>query len=176
MLQSNPFFCVRKSRTLFQTIDFSICCLELKSGVGQYLLLAMPYQHRTRDRIKEILRSEKKPMTPKEVWVAAQALSWDISHSAIRKLLREMMRSDVRCIRKGLYCLVDQLSETEINTAPEKEWYEGLSAFTNGFKHQRRIPSMVIIRGLDKVLHEERAQLASKHKASDSELEVDSKK
>jgi hypothetical protein len=135
--------------------------------VGQYLLLTMPNQHKSRDRIKEILRAENRPMTPKEIRVAAQLRSWDISHSAIRKLVREMMRSDVRCLRKGLYCLVDHLSETEINAAPEKELKEGLATFLDGFVRPRRITGAIVIRVLENALNEARTKFASKHNAPD---------
>jgi hypothetical protein len=118
----------------------------------------MSYQHQSRDRIREILRAAKKPMTPKEVWEAAQLSSTPMNYSAIRKLLRDMMRIDVRCPRKGQYCLIDDLSETEINAAPAKEFYEALIALIDSHRRQRRTTGTAIIRGLEKALNGERVK------------------
>jgi hypothetical protein len=131
---------------------------ELNSGVGTYLLPTMSYQHQSRDRIKEILKAAKKPMTPKEVCDAANKASMNMNHAAIRKLLRDMMRIDVRCPRKGQYCLIDDLSEKEINAAPAKEFYEGLVALIESHRRQRRTTGADFIRGLEKALNEERAK------------------
>jgi hypothetical protein len=131
---------------------------ELNSGVGKYLLHAMSYQHQSRDRIKEILKAAKKPMTPREVWAAARLSPKPMNYSAIRKLLRDMMRIDVRCPRKGQYCLIDDLSEKEINAAPSKEFYEGLVALIESHRRQRRTTGADFIPGLEKALSEERVK------------------
>jgi hypothetical protein len=130
----------------------------LHSGVSEILFVNM----RSRDRIKEILRAAGKPMTPKEVWDGARLSSRPMNYSAIRKLLRDMMRIDVRCPRKGQYCLIDDLSEKEINAAPAKEFYEGLVALIESHRRQRRTTAADFIRGLEKALNEERAKFGTK--------------
>jgi hypothetical protein len=129
----------------------------------------MSYQHQSRDRIKEILKAANEPMTPKEVWDAAKKASMNMSYAAIRKLLRDMMRIDVRCSHKGQYSLIDNLSEQEINAAPAKEFYEGLVALIASHRRQRRTTGADFIRGLEKALKEERAKSNLKNSAKTSQ-------
>jgi hypothetical protein len=174
-LQIDPFLRQHKSNIIAQKVISQFDRSELNSDVGKYLLLTMSYQHQSRDRIKEILKAAKKPMTPKEVYNAAKNASMNMNYAAIRKLLRDMMRIDVRCSSKGQYCLIDDLSEKQINAAPAKEFYEGLVALIESHRRQRHTTGADFIRGLEKALNEERAKSKSKQRSkSESHSEIES--
>jgi hypothetical protein len=96
-------------------------------------------------------------MTPKQVFDAAQAAGMDMTYVGIRKLMRDMLRRDLRC-DKGHYSLIASLSEKEINAAPKKEFYQELITLIESHRRQRRTTGADFIPGLEKALSEERVK------------------
>jgi hypothetical protein len=95
----------------------------------------MAYQHQSRDRIMEIMRVAGKPMSPKEIWDAQQDEPDAMTHAAIRKLLRDMLRGFVVC-ENGRYSLIATLSDGEKNALAMRAFErETRASMAN---HQRR--------------------------------------
>jgi hypothetical protein len=95
----------------------------------------MSKQHRSRDQIIEILKAAGKPMSPKEIWDAQKDEPDAMTHAAIRKLLRDMLRGFVVC-ENGRYSLIATLSDGEKNALAMKAFErETRASMAN---HQRR--------------------------------------
>jgi hypothetical protein len=112
----------------------------------------MAYQHQSRDRIIGIIKATGKPMSPKEIWDAQKDEPDAMTHAAIRKLLRDMLRGFVVC-ENGRYSLLATLSEGEkialATTAFERETRASMA------NHQRRhTVKAVFISVFEKLLSE----------------------
>jgi hypothetical protein len=135
-------------------------------------------RHQSRQWIIELLLAANgKHLSPKQVF-DAQTPPMNMNYPAIRKLMREMLRGGLRRDNDGYYLIKgSNLTEKEINTAHQREFYEEAKMLIGRHRRQRHTVATDFIWGLEELLKEERAKSKSKQKTepeSHSEIESDS--
>jgi Fe2+ or Zn2+ uptake regulation protein len=119
----------------------------------------MAPQHQSRNRIIAILKAAGKPMSPKEIYDAQKDEPDAMTHAAIRKLLRDMLRWHLRQDLEGRYALFTCRAQTEINAARRSALQADLNAVIERHQAQRRTQIGDIVSVLHELLRRAEATL-----------------
>jgi hypothetical protein len=83
----------------------------------------------------------------------------NMNPSAIRKLLREMLRGGLRKDNEGYYLIEgSNLTENEINAAPREEHYAEARIVGERHRRQRHTIASALIWGWEKLIREHRSK------------------
>jgi hypothetical protein len=108
---------------------------------------------KSRDLIIGILRANKMPMTPVDIFHAATPSN--LTHDSIRQLLPRMLRrGDVRLGKDNGYYLSQTLTPEQIRQAPYRELEMDILKIIERHR-RRRTTQVVIVQVLQQILQEQ---------------------